>query len=105
MAMIRRNIYRLCAVFGAALLPASAAATLQTQSISQDPVTSSRSVSATQSPLIVKPFPLGQVRLLEGPFKAAMERNAKYLLELDPDRFLHNTRKYAELEPKGELYG
>lgn len=34
-----------------------------------------------------------------------MERNAEYLLSLDPDRLLHNTRKYAGLKPKGELYG
>jgi DUF1680 family protein len=34
-----------------------------------------------------------------------MERNAKYLLSLNPDRFMHNTRKYAGLKPKGELYG
>src|SRR5256714_2779626 len=51
------------------------------------------------------PFPVDQVRLLESPFKAAMERNAKYLLELDADRLLHNTRKYAGLQPKGALYG
>ena len=50
-------------------------------------------------------FPLGDVQLLDSPFKAAMERNANYLLELDADRLLHNTRKYAGLEPKGELYG
>ena len=50
-------------------------------------------------------FPLGDVELLDSPFKAAMQRNANYLLELDADRLLHNTRKYAGLEPKGELYG
>lgn len=53
----------------------------------------------------VEPFTLSQVQLLESPFKAAMERNGKYLLELDGDRLLHNTRKYAGLEPKGALYG
>lgn len=53
----------------------------------------------------VETFPLSDVRLLDGPFKAAMERNARYLLELDADRLLHNTRKYAGLQPKGELYG
>lgn len=54
---------------------------------------------------LVQPFKLGQVQLLDSPFKAAMERNAKYLLALEPDRLLHNTRKYAGLKPKGELYG
>lgn len=51
-----------------------------------------------------KPFDLHQVRLLDSAFKTAMELNSKYLLTLDPDRFLHNTRKYAGLKPKGELY-
>jgi hypothetical protein len=51
------------------------------------------------------PFALGDVRLLEGPFKTAMELNANYLLSIEPDRLLHNTRKYAGLVPKGEIYG
>jgi DUF1680 family protein len=50
-------------------------------------------------------FPLGDVQLFDSPFKQNMERNAAYLLSLDPDRLLHNTRKYAGLTPKGELYG
>src|SRR5262245_37757554 len=50
-------------------------------------------------------FALGDVRLLDSPFKQASDRNARYLLSLEPDRLLHNTRKYAGLEPKGELYG
>ncbi|MBC7794303.1 MAG: glycoside hydrolase family 127 protein, partial [Clostridia bacterium] len=50
-------------------------------------------------------FNLADVRLLASPFKEAMDRNADYLLRLDADRLLHNTRKYAGLEPKGELYG
>jgi DUF1680 family protein len=53
----------------------------------------------------VKTFGLGDVELLDSPFKQAMERNAEYLLSLDADRLLHNTRKYAGLQPKGELYG
>ena len=53
----------------------------------------------------VEPFELRQVELLASPFKAAMGRNAKYLLGLDADRLLHNTRKYAGLPPKGALYG
>jgi DUF1680 family protein len=64
------------------------------------------SVSVAASPDIdVETFQLSDVRLLDSPFKEASERNARYLLTLDPDRLLHNTRKYAGLEPKGELYG
>src|ERR1700676_4198292 len=51
------------------------------------------------------PFALGDVRLLDSPFKAAMERNSQYLLSIDPDRLLHNTRKYAGLVPKAPIYG
>lgn len=55
--------------------------------------------------LAAQSFPLSAVRLLDSPFKQAMERNAAYLLSLEPDRFLHNTRLYAGLKPKGDLYG
>ncbi len=62
------------------------------------------------------PFDLRDVRLLEGPFREAMLRDQKYLLELDSDRLLHNFRLTAGLpstaqplggweEPKGELRG
>ncbi|MBL8266590.1 glycoside hydrolase family 127 protein [Steroidobacter sp.] len=61
-------------------------------------------VAANAAPA-VKAFGLGDVELLDSPFKQAMERNAAYLLSLDADRLLHNTRKYAGLQPKGELYG
>ena len=56
-------------------------------------------------PFAVRPFALGDVRLLDGPFKAAMERNAAYLLSIEPDRLLHNTRQFAGLAPKGDVYG
>ena len=38
------------------------------------------------------PFPLEDVRLLDGPFRDAMARDEQYLLELEPDRLLHNFR-------------
>jgi DUF1680 family protein len=66
-------------------------------------VMASLAVDAATPP--VKTFGLGDVELLDSPFKQAMERNAEYLLSLDADRLLHNTRKYAGLKPKGELYG
>jgi DUF1680 family protein len=62
------------------------------------------------------PFSLKQVRLLDGPFKTAMERDLNYILSLDSDRLLHNFRVNAGLpssakplggweEPKCELRG
>ncbi|HEY5806399.1 MAG TPA: beta-L-arabinofuranosidase domain-containing protein, partial [Povalibacter sp.] len=62
-------------------------------------------VSAAPVKPALETFALSDVQLLDSPFKQAMERNAEYLLLLDPDRLLHNTRQYAGLEPKGELYG
>ncbi|AQQ08227.1 hypothetical protein L21SP3_00003 [Sedimentisphaera cyanobacteriorum] len=50
-------------------------------------------------------FRLSDVRLLESPFKAAMQRDGEYLLRLEPDRLLAWFRKEAGLEPKAEVYG
>ncbi|MCK4292598.1 MAG: glycoside hydrolase family 127 protein [Planctomycetes bacterium] len=50
-------------------------------------------------------FGLRDVRLLDSPFKAAMELDAKYLLSLEPDRFLSRFREFAGLKPKAETYG
>lgn len=37
---------------------------------------------APKVPRAVEPFPLSEVRLLDGPFRAAMLRNENYLLSL-----------------------
>ena len=50
-------------------------------------------------------FRLEDVRLLDGPFKHAMMKDAEYLLRLDPDRLLSGFRKEAGLKPKAEAYG
>jgi DUF1680 family protein len=49
---------------------------------------------------VARPFPLTDVRLLDGPFKQAMQLDAQYLLSLEPDRLLHNFRVTAGL-PSG----
>jgi len=62
------------------------------------------------------PFALKNVRILDGPFKQAMDRDLAYMLSLDPDRLLHTFRLAAGLptsakpyggweDPKGELRG
>ncbi len=53
----------------------------------------------------VSAFDVENVRLLDSPFEHARQKDAEYLLALDPDRLLHRFRLYAGLEPKGELYG
>lgn len=50
-------------------------------------------------------FALQDVKLLDGPFKQAMDLNAAWLKSLEPDRFLAWFRKEAGLEPKAEVYG
>jgi len=55
--------------------------------------------------LMAKPFDLSSVRLLDSPFKRAMERDAVYLLQLEPDRLLSRFRSEAGLQPKAPPYG
>jgi uncharacterized protein len=55
--------------------------------------------------LVMEPFPLTEVRLLDGPFLEAQKRDETYLLQLEPDRMLHNFRVNAGLEPKAPVYG
>jgi uncharacterized protein len=52
----------------------------------------------------VLPFELSDVKLRDGPFKHATERNVQMLLNYDPDRFLAKFRSEAGLEPKAEHY-
>ncbi len=59
---------------------------------------------STSAPLL-QPFPLTDVRLLDGPFLEAQKRDEAYLLKLEADRMLHNFRVNAGLEPKAPVYG
>src|SRR5664280_183543 len=62
------------------------------------------SASRPEAPvnLAAEPFALENVRLLDGPFRDAMQRDAAYLLSLDPDRLLHNFRVTAGLPSSAE---
>jgi DUF1680 family protein len=53
----------------------------------------------------VESAPLGAVRLLPSAYLAAVDANLLYLKRVEPDRLLHNFRRQAGLEPKGEVYG
>jgi len=55
--------------------------------------------------VIARPLPIDSVRLLGGPLKTAQDLDAKYLLELEPDRMLAFLRQRAGLEPKAKGYG
>ncbi len=53
----------------------------------------------------LNPLPLNHVRLTGGPLKSAQDADAKYLLELEPDRMLAFLRQRAGLKPKATGYG
>jgi len=55
--------------------------------------------------LKARPFDLKQVKLLDGPFKDAMERDLPYLLSLESDRLLHTWRINAGLPTDAEPLG
>ncbi len=50
-------------------------------------------------------FPLSDVKLLESPFKTAMQADDKYLLSIEPDRLLAGFRQHSGLAAKGKMYG
>jgi len=54
--------------------------------------------------LRARPLPLTAVRLTGGPLKHAQELDAKYLLDLEPDRMLAYYRERAGLPRKAEPY-
>jgi len=56
-------------------------------------------------PVKARAFRLEDVRLLDGPFKRAMELDRQYLLSLDVDRLLHNFRVNAALPSSAEPLG
>lgn len=69
------------------------------------PPVAARAATASALPRKAAPLPLSDVRLLPSPFLDAVEANRRYLMQLSPDRLLHNYHKFAGLEPKGEIYG
>ncbi len=60
---------------------------------------------AEEQRLAARPLDLSHVRLLGGPLKRAQDLDAKYLLELEPDRMMAGYRLRAGLAPKAEAYG
>jgi uncharacterized protein len=52
-----------------------------------------------------KPLPLSSVRVLGGPLKTAQDQDAKYLLQLEPNRMMAYLRQRAGLTAKAKPYG
>ena len=60
-------------------------------------LTAAGSLRAEEIKVKAQPFDLSEVRLLDSPFKAAQDADAKYMASLDLDRLLHNFRINAGL--------
>src|SRR5262245_24090918 len=63
--------------------------------------------AAEMSPAVksqAQEFPLSAVKLLDGPFRQAMEVDRAFLLRIDPDRLLAGFRVQAGLPKKAEPY-
>jgi DUF1680 family protein len=56
-------------------------------------------------PYAAKPLPLSAIRLTGGPLKRAQDVDAKYLLQLEPDRMMAYFRVRAGMPPKAKPYG
>jgi uncharacterized protein len=67
-----------------------------------------RGAGSRMTPVVkcaAEPFPLQDVRLLDGPLRHAMELDRDYLLSLDADRLLHVFRVAAGLPSTAQPYG
>ena len=99
----RRNfISTAAAIAGSALVPRSL--------FGQDPVVDAvmkdgKAVGREKVSWKVRPFPMKQVRLGQGPCTAAMEADRKYLHSLPPDRLLHTFRINAKIASSAEPLG
>jgi hypothetical protein len=77
----------------------------------QDPVVDvaqkkdGKPISYEKVPWKVRPFPMQQVRLGEGPFKAAMEADRQFLHSLPTDRLLHTFRINAGIPSSVPAFG
>lgn len=69
------------------------------------PQISALAAQANERTAPAKPFRLRDVRLLNGPFRDAQLLTMSYLVQLSPDRLLHNFRVNAGLQPKAPVYG
>ncbi len=100
----RQFVATAAAAAGAAMLPRA------TFGLAQDPVQNTmvkggKQVTREQISWKVLPFPMVQVRLLDGPFKEAQEANRKFLHFLPQDRLLHTFRLTAGLPSSAEPLG
>ena len=100
----RSGVLALVAIAVAVSLTAAGAARAQDKAGLNDTTMAAATVKPVV-PVKAYPFALESVRLLDGPFRAAMERDRAYMMSLDGDRLLHMFRVTAGLPSKAEAYG
>lgn len=99
LAWSRRDFIQLSGAAAAGLAMGAAAATPDGSLAPLTPKVADR------VPWKSRPFPLDRVRLLEGPFLQARDRDRRYLLALPNDRLAHCFRITAGLESHAEPLG
>jgi DUF1680 family protein len=100
----RRNFLATAAV------SVAGSALVATRLFAQDPVVDAvvkdgKLANREKVPWKVRPFPMKQVRLGQGPCTAAMEADRKYLHSLPPDRLLHTFRINAKIASSAQPLG
>src|SRR5262252_4273162 len=98
MSTTRRRFLRISA---STLAAATVGAQVEQASIAAQ---SSAVTTFEQALLRARPVPLSKVRLLGGPLKLAQDADARYLLELEPDRMMAFYRVRAGLAQKAQPY-
>src|SRR5215468_526416 len=99
MSTTRRRFLRISA---STLAAATVGAQVEQASIAAQ---SSAVTTFEQALLRARPVPLSKVRLLRSPLKLAQDADARYLLELEPDRMMAFYRVRAGLAQKAQPYG
>jgi uncharacterized protein len=102
----RQFVSTAAAAVGASLLPAARLNAAPPQDPAVDALaTKGQSKKRERVHWKVEPFPLTQVRLLDGPFKRQMEINNQWVLALPNDRLLHTFRVNAGLPSTAQPLG
>ena len=101
----RRQFVATAAVAGAAAVLPSGAFALQEDSTKPASPSVAKQLNREVVSQQAVPFPMNNVRLGPGPFRAAAEANRRYLKTLPPDRLLHTFRLTAGLPTSAEPLG
>jgi len=101
----RHFITTVAAAAGSALIPESAMANPQDPVVDVAQKKDGKPISYEKIPWRVRPFPMQQVRLGEGPCKAAMEADRQFLHSLPTDRLLHTFRINAGIPSSAPALG